>query len=286
ISALIVRDLNDIPSNFRSTNSLSEILAYSGIPGLGGVDTRRLVHRIREYGACLGIITSIETPHLQALAKIKEYEEPHDAVRKVSRKVAMLYKSEHPKFQVVAVDCGIKMNIIRCLNELGCDVTVVPFDTKVEEVMKYEPDGLFISNGPGDPVDVKETISLIKGLLGKLPMFGICLGHQMIGLACGAETYKLKFGHRGGNHPVMNLKTDKIDITSQNHSYAINEESLKHTKLKVTHINMLDKTVEGMECVEDKVFSVQYHPESAPGPMDSYHLFDQFIAMMEDEQHA
>ena len=166
------------------------------------------------------------------------------------------------------------------MNKKGCNVTIVPYNTTAKEIIDLKPDGIFLSNGPGNPEDVQEVIELVKELKGKYPMFGICLGHQMISLAYGAKTYKLKFGHRGGNHPVLNLETDKIEITSQNHSYAVDEESLKNTELKVTHKNILDNTIEGVECKKDKVFSVQYHPESAPGPQDSVYLFDKFINLL------
>ena len=186
------------------------------------------------------------------------------------------------KYNVVAVDCGIKLNIIRSLNKRGCNVTIVPYNTTAKEIESLKPDGVFLSNGPGDPEDVKEVIKLVKELRGKYPIFGICLGHQMISLAYGAKTYKLKFGHRGGNHPVLNLETDKIEITSQNHSYAVDEKSLEKTDLVATHKNILDNTIEGVECKKDKVFSVQYHPESAPGPQDSGYLFDKFIQNLEE----
>ena len=181
----------------------------------------------------------------------------------------------------MAVDCGIKHNIIRSLNARGCEVTIVPWTVTVEEVMAMHPDGLFISNGPGNPEDAKPVIALVRALRGKKPIFGICLGHQIIALAYGASTYKLKFGHRGGNHPVKNLQTGKVEITSQNHSYAVKADSLAGTGLTVTHVNLLDGTVEGQKCAADRIFSVQYHPESAPGPQDSAYLFDEFIAMME-----
>ena len=189
---------------------------------------------------------------------------------------------------VVCVDCGIKLNIIRELNKRGCNTVTVPYDTTADEILSYKPDGLFLSNGPGDPEDVPTVIEAVKRLKGKLPIFGICLGHQMISLAYGARTYKMKFGHRGGNHPVKNLRTGKIAITSQNHSYAVDLESLQATKLTLTHLNLLDHTAEGVECEEDKIFSIQYHPESAPGPQDSTHLFDKFTGMMgkERERHA
>ena len=192
--------------------------------------------------------------------------------------------AENARFHVAAIDCGMKLNILRSLNARGCDVTVLPYDAPAEQVLALRPDGLFLSNGPGDPEDVSCVIELVRALRGRLPIFGICLGHQIISLAYGAGTYKLKFGHRGGNHPVRELATGKIEITSQNHSYAVDGASLAGTGLELTHVNLLDGTVEGVKCAADRVFSVQYHPESAPGPQDSGHLFDRFIAMMEEDR--
>jgi carbamoyl-phosphate synthase small subunit len=179
----------------------------------------------------------------------------------------------------------MKRNIVRSLTARGCRVTVVPWDTTAEAICGLRPDGVFLSNGPGDPTDVPQTIQTVRTLLGQIPIFGICLGHQILSLAYGAKTYKLKFGHRGGNHPVKDLETGKIEITAQNHSYAVSEDSLSNTSLIVTHRNLLDGTIEGIKCEADRAFSVQYHPESAPGPQDSGHLFDQFTALME-ERHA
>ena len=188
---------------------------------------------------------------------------------------------------MVAVDCGIKLNIVRRLNKKGCNIIVVPYDTPAETILGFKPDALFLSNGPGDPEDVTPVIELVRRLCGQLPIFGICLGHQMIALAFGAKTYKMKFGHRGGNHPVKELATGKVEITSQNHSFAVDPASLAGTGLHATHINLLDQTVEGLACPEKRVFSVQYHPESAPGPQDSDYLFDRFIATMEEgRRHA
>ena len=184
----------------------------------------------------------------------------------------------------MAIDCGIKYNIIRSLNNRNCNVTVVPYNTSIEDILAFQPDGIFLSNGPGDPTDVPQVIEIVKQLHGKLPIFGICLGHQIISLAYGAKTYKLKFGHRGGNHPVKNLETGKLEITSQNHSYAVDAKSLEGTGLTTTHINLLDNTIEGVESVKDRIFSVQYHPESAPGPQDSAYLFDKFINLMKNKR--
>ncbi len=286
IGAIVVKDYNDFPSNFRATKTLAEILEEYDIPGIYGVDTRKLTRSIRNFGSRKVIITDIGVSDEEALNKLKNYIMPTDAVKKVSSKKKWYSRTFHAKYNVVAVDCGIKYNIIRSLNKRGCNVTVVPFNITPDEIASLKPDGVFFSNGPGNPEDVIETIELIKKIKGKYPIFGICLGHQLISLAYGAKTYKLKFGHRGGNHPVKNLINNKIEITSQNHSYAVDPKSIEKTKLKITHINILDNTIEGVEYLKDKIFSVQYHPESAPGPQDSAYLFDKFIKMMEESKHA
>ncbi len=283
IGCLVVREYNNKPSNFRYTKILSEYLEENDVPGIYGIDTRKLTRSIREKGSRKAIITDINTTKEEALEKLKNYEIPKDAVSKVSCKKRWYSRTANYKYNVVAVDCGMKLNIVRNLNKRGCNVTIVPYNMSAEDIINLKPDGIFLSNGPGDPEDVTEVIELVKKLKGKYPIFGICLGHQLISLAYGAKTYKLKFGHRGGNHPVINLEIDKIEITSQNHSYAVDEESLKKTKLVPTHKNVLDNTIEGVECKADKVFSVQYHPESAPGPQDSGYLFDKFIEMMKGE---
>ena len=264
IGGLIVREYNDLPSNFRYTKTLSEVMEEYKIPGLAGVDTRKLTRSIRDIGSRCGVITDADTPTDKAIEMIKNSPVPHDAVAKVSCKKRWYSRTANAKYNVVAIDCGIKLNIIRSLNARGCNVTVMPYNTSAAEVEKMKPDGIFLSNGPGDPEDVIPVIDL----------------------ACGAETYKLKFGHRGGNHPVKNLETGKIEITSQNHSYAVNEKSLENTGLKVTHVNILDNTVEGIRDERSKMFSVQYHPESAPGPQDSAYLFDKFIALMGGNEDA
>ena len=286
IGGLIVREYNDFPSNFRYTKTLSEVMEEYKIPGISGIDTRRLTRSIRDKGSRRAIITNADTPKEKALEIIKSTPVPHNAVDRVSCKKRWYARTANARYNVVAIDCGIKLNIIRSLNARGCNVTVMPYNTPAEEVEKMKPDGVFLSNGPGDPEDVIPVIELVRKLYGKLPIFGICLGHQMICLAAGAETYKLKFGHRGGNHPVKNLETGKIEITSQNHSYAVDEKSLEKTKLTVTHINILDNTVEGVRDEKAKIFSVQYHPESAPGPQDSAYPFDRFIKLMEENKNA
>ena len=280
IGALIVREYNDEPSNFRSSATLSEVMRKFDIPGIYGVDTRKLNRSIRDYGSRKVLITDASTTLEEGLAILKSTDIPSDAVPLVSCGSVNISNTANPRYHVVAIDCGMKMNIVRSLKKRGCKVTMVPWKTAAEDIVKLEPDGIFISNGPGDPTDVPQTIEAIKKLLSKYPIFGICLGHQIIALAYGARTYKLKFGHHGGNHPVRNLETGKIEITSQNHSYAVDKDSLAGTPLTVTHINLLDNTIEGMKSEEGNVFSVQYHPESAPGPQDSAYLFDRFIENM------
>lgn len=286
ISGLVVKEYCDEPSNFRCTRTLSDVMKEYDIVGVSGVDTRQITRHIRDYGSCKAMICDISKNTEDAVAQLKAWIPDTDAVSKVSTKE--IYEQwpvgesiiDPSVRTVVAIDCGMKMNIVRSLVKRGCHVVVVPWNTTADKILSYSPDGVFISNGPGDPTDVGETINTIRDLIGKCPIFGICLGHQIISLAYGAKTYKLKFGHRGGNHPVKNLKTDRIEITSQNHSYAVDNDSLAATKLTVTHINLLDNTIEGVECVEDKVFCVQYHPESAPGPQDSAYLFDDFLTLM------
>lgn len=285
IGALIVREYNGEPSNFRSKATLSEIMKKYQIPGIYGLDTRKLTRSIRDKGSRRVLITSASVSKEEGLRILRESEIPTDAVSKVSCKNIWCSPAKEEKYHIVAIDCGMKLNIVRSLNQKGCKVTVVPWNTSSEEIEALKPDGVFISNGPGDPTDVQPVINTVKTLIGKYPIFGICLGHQIISLAYGAKTYKLKFGHRGGNHPVKNLENGKIEITSQNHSYAVDYNGIEETDLTVTHINLLDKTVEGVKCDRDKVFSVQYHPESAPGPQDSSYLFDRFIHLMQEVKH-
>ena len=284
ISALIVREYNDNPSNFRYTKTLSELMDEYDIPGISGVDTRKLTREIRDVGSMKMLLTDAETDRDAAEKLLQETELPHDQVSRVSCRKRWYSRTSNHRFNVVAIDCGMKLNIVRSLNARGCNVTVVPYNTTAEEIAFMQPDGLFLSNGPGDPQDVPEVAEVVRKLRGKLPIFGICLGHQVISLAYDAETYKLKFGHRGGNHPVRDLTTGKIEITSQNHSYAVRAESLEGTGLVATHVNILDNTIEGIACERDRVFSVQYHPESAPGPQDSGYLFDRFIALLEESK--
>ncbi len=286
LGALLVSEYNDHPSNFRCVKTLDEILEEYHIPGVEGIDTRKLTRSIRDKGSRRALITTPNIAVEKGLEIIRSTPVPHDAVSRVSCKKRWYSRTPDHLYNVVAVDCGIKLNIIRSLNQRGCNVTVVPWNMTAEEIMSMKPDGLFLSNGPGDPEDVTPVIELVKKLRGRLPIFGICLGHQMISLAYGAKTYKLKFGHRGGNHPVMNLETGKVEITSQNHSYAVDVDSLRGTGLTLTHKNLLDNTAEGVSCMDDMIFSVQYHPESAPGPQDSGYLFDKFISMIGENKNA
>ena len=282
IGAFIVREYNNEPSNFRSRHSLDEVMKKYGIPGIYGVDTRKLTRHIRDLGSMKVLICSPGVSKEEGLKKLAETEIPKDAVARVSRKSIRKTEGDRNSPVIVLIDCGMKENIVRSMAKRGATLYTVPWNTDADTVLSYAPDGVFVSNGPGDPEDVPETIATIKALTGRVPIFGICLGHQLISLAYGARTYKLKFGHRGGNHPVKNLETGRIEITSQNHSYAVDAQSLADTPLKVTHINLLDDTVEGVSCEKDKVFSVQYHPESAPGPCDSGYLFDRFFKLISE----
>ncbi len=283
-AAFVIRDLNEEPSNYRATLSLRELMEENQIPGLYGTDTRRLVRSIRDAGSRRGILTGIDTPADEALRMIRDTPVPRDAVRRCSCVRKWYSRTSNPRWNVVVVDCGLKMNIIRMLNQSRCNVTIVPYHTGSEEILALAPDGVLVSNGPGDPVDVPETIKTLQGLLGRVPVFGICLGHQLTALACGARTYKLKFGHRGGNHPVRELATGRIEMTSQNHSYAVDPDSLSGTGLAVSHVNVLDGTVEGLCDGHEGIMTVQYHPESAPGPQDSRHLFGRFTQMMKERR--
>ncbi|MPM63836.1 Carbamoyl-phosphate synthase small chain [bioreactor metagenome] len=288
-SGLIVREYNDKPSNFRYTKTINELLEENDVVGLTHIDTRRLTRIIRDQGSMLGLICDAQLPQAEAMARLDAYVWPKDQVKQVSCRKKWYSRCANPRYNVVAIDCGIKYNIIRELNRFGCNVTIVPYDLPSAKLMEMKPDGIFLSNGPGDPNDVPEVIRLIQELQGKTAIFGICLGHQMIALANGLKTYKLKFGHRGANHPVIDRQTGKVEITAQNHSYAVAMfESSAFPQITITHQNLLDQTIEGLRISRDHVISCQYHPEAAAGPEDSKYLFQAFIDDMEQlkrEQH-
>lgn len=295
VRGFIVKENCNYPSNWRNAQSLSGYLKANNIVGLEGIDTRALVRHIRIAGAMRGIISSTEFGITSLEKKLQKYPGliGRDIVKDVTVKkpydwdkgVIDVLKDEEikppKKYKVVAFDFGIKLNILRLLRSYGCDVYVVPADTPAKEVLARKPDGVFFSNGPGDPAPVSYAVETVRKLLGKVPIFGICLGHQILALALGAKTYKLKFGHRGANHPVKNLKTKKIEITSQNHGFCVDMDSLDEKAVELTHLNLNDNTVEGIRCKDQPAFSVQYHPEASPGPHDSNYLFDDFIKLMD-----
>ena len=280
LGALIVREACSAPSNFRCSETLDQAMKRLGIPGLSGIDTRKLTRSIRDFGSRRVLLTDAEKPADECLRILRDDVPRHDQVARVSTKEIFTVSPENPRFHVAAVDCGMKKNIVRSLVKRGCRVTVVPWNTGADAIRSLHPDGVFLSNGPGDPGDVPEVAETVRALRGEYPLFGICLGHQILALSRGARTYKLKSGQCGGNHPVKDLLTGKIEITAQNHSYAVDAGSLSGTGLTVTRVNLLDGTVEGLAAPSDRAFSVQYHPESAPGPEDSGALFDEFIRMM------
>lgn len=284
IGGLIVRDYNDMPSNFRYTKTLDELLLENNIPAIYGVDTRMLTRYLRDNGTCKVLITDASTNLDDAIEVLKSRDIPKDAVKKVSCKKKWYSRTSNHRFNVVAIDCGISLSTIKGLNARGCNVTVVPYDTTAEEIRFMKPDGVFVSNGPGNPVDVPEVVETIKALKGEMPIFGMSLGHQLIALAYGAKTKMLKFGHRGSNHPVRNLKTGKVEIANQNHGYVVDKDSVAGTGLEITHMNIMDDTVEGIACEKDNIFSVQYLPSSFPGDQDGRYLFDQFISNMKEAQ--
>ncbi len=295
---LIVKENCDYPSSWRNTQSLGGYLKANNVVGLEGIDTRALVKHIRIAGAMRGIISSTEFGIVNLKKELQQYPGlvGRDIVKDVTSKkpyywdkgvIDVLSNREirpDKKYRVVAFDYGIKHNILRLLCSHGCDVFVTSAATTAKEVLAQKPDGVFLSNGPGDPAPVSYAIKTIQELLGKVPIFGICLGHQLLALALGAKTYKLKFGHRGANHPVKNLRTGKIEITSQNHGFCVDMDSLDNKDVELTHLNLNDNTVEGIACKEKAAFSVQYHPEASPGPHDSNYLFEIFIKLMDKQR--
>ncbi|HJB05241.1 MAG TPA: carbamoyl phosphate synthase small subunit [Candidatus Merdibacter merdigallinarum] len=281
VFGFVVRECCAAPSNFRSDYTLDEFLKQKDIPGISGVDTRAITRKLRNSGTMRAIMADEGADVEAIVAMLRSSELMHDQVARVSTKNAFPIPNRGKR--VVLIDFGAKNGIIRELSRRNCDLTVVPYDTSAKEILAMKPDGVMLSNGPGDPKDVPVAIETIRELMGQVVIFGICLGHQLISLASGANTVKLKFGHRGCNHPVMNLANGKVEMTSQNHGYAVEEASLKDTDLVMTHQALNDKSVEGVRHSKYPIFSVQYHPEASPGPEDSNYLFDQFMELMEKE---
>jgi carbamoyl-phosphate synthase small subunit len=287
VAGFVVREIAELDSSYRSEGSLDSWLDRQGIAGIAGIDTRALTKHIRTYGAKRGVISSA-TGDIDALVKrARESRDMNglDLAKEVTTDESYAFKTDSPivapKFKVVAYDFGIKRNILELLAATGSDVTVVPATTSAKETLALKPDGVFLSNGPGDPGACTYAIDASKELIDSgTPMFGICLGHQILGLACGGKTYKLKFGHRGANHPVKDLETGKVEITSQNHGFALDNSVFENKQFAMTHVNLNDGTVEGFRHRDLPVISVQYHPESSPGPHDSRHLFGNFVGMM------
>ena len=284
VSGFILKEETVYPSNYRSEGSISDYLIKNNITGIKNVDTRAIVSHIRDKGAMNGIISSIDHNKTSLLKKLKTAPpmDGLDLVKQVTCIGKYLYNTnKKTKYNVAVIDFGIKRNILRIMSDSGCKPIVFPANVSKREILKEKPDGIFLSNGPGDPSAVTYAINTVKSLLGYAPIFGICLGHQILALALGASTFKLKFGHRGINHPVKNIKSGHLEITSQNHGFAVEMESLSKN-IVPTHINLNDNTLAGLSCSEYDAFSVQYHPESSPGPHDSRYLFEDFIHLMEN----
>ena len=281
----IVRELSRLPSNFRSTDTIQNFLKKYDIPGIAGIDTRALTKILRESGTMNGMITTKEYENLdEVLPRLKAYR-TGKVVEKVTCKEKSVMKNDG--YKVALLDLGAKRNIARSLHERGCEVTIYPAGTKAEEIIASNPDGIMLSNGPGDPKDCGPIIDEVRKLYeSDIPIFSICLGHQLMALATGADTYKLKYGHRGGNHPVKDLETGRVYISSQNHGYAVDVNSLNPAVATAAFENVNDKTNEGLKYTGKNIFTVQFHPEACPGPQDSSYLFDRFIRMMEVKKNA
>jgi carbamoyl-phosphate synthase small subunit len=284
IHGFVVRRHETVPSNWRAQYTIDQLLKEYGIVGISDIDTRMLTRILRQHGTMKGILTTGNEREEELRERLNAASLLRDQVARTSTK--SVFSSPGEKERIVLVDYGAKSGILRELTKRGCDVIVVPQDVTADEIHRLHPDGIQLSNGPGDPKDVPHAVETIRQLLGEYPIFGICLGHQLFALACGADTDKLKFGHRGGNHPVKELASGRCFITSQNHGYTVKEESVAATDLEVTHINNNDKTIEGLKHKRYPAFSVQYHPEASPGPYDSSYLFDRFLEMIRDYKIA
>jgi carbamoyl-phosphate synthase small subunit len=287
VEGFIVREYEPMPSNWRAEGTLADYLSENGVLGIEGIDTRALTRHIRQAGAMRGVIstTDLDPASLIKKAGASRGLVGRDLVKDVTCPKSYEWaRRKESRFKVVVLDCGMKFNIAECLAQRGCEVIVVPAHTTVGEVKALNPHGIVLSNGPGDPEPVTYAVETVKRLIPDYPTFGICLGHQLLGLALGGRTYKLKFGHRGANHPVKNLLTGKVEITSQNHGFCVDIDSIKDPNVEITHINLNDQTLEGIRHRELPVFSVQYHPEASPGPHDANYLFDEFIGLMEKKQ--
>jgi len=300
IEGLAVREFSSVSSNWRSDEEASEFLSKHGIPVVSDLDTRALVRHLRTRGVMRGVLSAVETDSGKLVGKARQIPtmagldlasrvstaEPYDWDKPVElcSPSELVPPPAPPRFRVVAYDFGIKQNILRRLVQVGCRVTVVPALTTAEDVLALKPDGVFLSNGPGDPEPLQTQVTNVRKLMGRVPIFGICLGHQILGLAVGGRTYKLKFGHRGANHPVINKVTNKVEITSHNHGFAVDPDSLNLNEVEITHMNLNDQTLEGFRHRTYPAFCVQYHPEAAPGPHDSHYLFDDFVKLMAGER--
>ena len=297
--AFLVREYNSVPSNYRATGTLGDFLRQQNVLGVQNIDTRALTRHIRQAGAMKAMVSTLDLDPASLVARAKASEgmvgldlvvgatcaEPYGWADNRPAPGTGFTTTTPGRYRVVAMDYGLKYNQLRLLVERGCAVQVMPSSSSAAEILALRPDGVFLSNGPGDPAGIRGVVETIRELLGRVPIFGICLGHQILGLAYGGTTYKLKFGHRGANQPVKDLRTGRVEITSQNHGFCVDPESLDPEEVEVTHINLNDNSLEGMRHRRFPVFSVQYHPENAPGPHDALYLFDRFIEMM-DKKHA